>query len=123
MTITLRGMTWEHRRAIDPLIGTLPAFRQQRPDIAVEWASRLLQCFEFTPVEALARQYDLVILDHPFAGDIASKGYLRPLDELVDARLDTAFVGPSLASYRYEGKLWALPVDAACQVGVVRPDL
>jgi multiple sugar transport system substrate-binding protein len=123
MTITLRGMTWEHRRAVDPLIETLPAFRQQRPDVAVEWASRPLHGFEFTPVEELARHYDLIILDHPFAGDIASKEYLRPLDELVDARLETAFVGPSLASYRYDGRLWALPVDAACQVGVMRPDL
>jgi multiple sugar transport system substrate-binding protein len=123
MTITLRGMTWEHRRAVDPLIETLSAFRQQRPDIVVEWASRPLHGFEFTPVEELARQYDLIIPDHPFAGDIASKGYLRPLDDLVDARLETAFVGPSLASYRYDGKLWALPVDAACQVGVMRPDL
>jgi multiple sugar transport system substrate-binding protein len=123
MTITLRGMTWEHRRAIDPLIETLPAFRRQRPDISVEWISRPLHGFEFTPVEELARQYDLIILDHPFAGDIARKRYLRPLDELVDPRLETAFVGPSLASYRYDGKLWALPVDAACQVGVSRPDL
>jgi multiple sugar transport system substrate-binding protein len=123
MTITLRGMTWEHRRAVDPLIETLPAFRQRRPDISVAWASRPLHGFEFTPVEELAHRYDLIILDHPFAGDIASKGYLRPLDELVDPRLETAFVGSSLASYRYDGKLWALPVDAACQVGVFRPDL
>jgi multiple sugar transport system substrate-binding protein len=122
-TIALRGMTWQHRRAIDPLIETYPIFQQLRPDICVEWESRPLHGFEFTPVEELARKYDLIILDHPFAGDIASKGYLQPVDGLVDPLLESAFVGPSLASYRYGGNLWALPVDAACQVGAVRPDL
>ena len=36
---------------------------------------------------------------------------------------DEVFVGPSLASYRYDGHIWALPVDAAAQVAVSRPDL
>jgi multiple sugar transport system substrate-binding protein len=121
--ITLRGMTWAHRRAIDPLLGTLDGFRAQRPDVAVEWSSRPLHGFEFTPVDELARRYDLIILDHPFCGDIAATGCLMPLDALATGEIEQAFVGPSLASYRYGGHLWALPVDAACQVGVARPDL
>src|SRR3546814_3547048 len=32
------------------------------------------------------------------------------------AALDAESIGPSLASYRYEGKHWALPLDAATQV-------
>ncbi len=31
--------------------------------------------------------------------------------------------GRQLATYRMKGSLWALPVDAACQVAVSRPDL
>ena len=116
-------MTWQHRRALDPLLGTLPGFRALHPGIDVTWDARPLAGFEFTPVAELAERYDLIILDHPFAGDIAASRCLLPLDELADAAADRAFVGPSLESYRYAGHLWALPVDAATQVAVYRPDL
>ena len=48
----------------------------------------------------LARQYDLIVLDHPFAGDIAASGCLLPLDNLIGPESHQDFVGPSLASYR-----------------------
>ncbi len=116
-------MTWQHRRAVDPLVGTLPSFRARHPEIEVEWDARPLHGFEFTPIGELARRYDLIILDHPFVGAIAAEGSLLPLDGLVDPTTAAAFVGPSLETYRYGGSLWALPVDAACQVAVYRPDL
>jgi len=122
-SIVLDGMTWAHRRAVDPLIATLPAFTAARSDITVRWSSRSLHGFEFAPIEDLAALYDLIILDHPFCGDIAATGCLLALDPLVDDSMRRAFVGPSLESYRYGGKIWALPVDAACQVAVARPDL
>jgi multiple sugar transport system substrate-binding protein len=121
--VRLRGMTWDHRRAIDPLLATLPMFAAQHPGIEIEWSSRPLHGFEFTPVEELARQYDLIILDHPFCGDIAAGKCLVPLDEVLAGEQRSAFVGPSLETYVYAGKTWALPVDAACQVAVSRPDL
>ena len=46
----LRGMTWGHRRAIDPLLAVEALFEQRHPGIAVEWESRPLHGFEFTPV-------------------------------------------------------------------------
>lgn len=120
--IVLRGMTWDHRRAVDPLVHTLAAFRSGHPDIDVQWTSRPLHGFEFTPVGELARSFDLIVLDHPFAGAIAATGCLLPLDDLAGGQ-DDGFVGPSLQSYVHSGHLWALPVDAACQVAVSRPDL
>jgi multiple sugar transport system substrate-binding protein len=121
--VRLRGMTWDHRRAIDPLLATLPMFAAQHPGIEIEWSSRPLHGFEFTPVEELARQYDLIILDHPFCGDIAAGKCLVPLDEVLAGEQRSAFVGRSLETYVHAGKTWALPVDAACQVAVSRPDL
>ncbi|MFM8551757.1 MAG: extracellular solute-binding protein, partial [Nitrospiraceae bacterium] len=118
----LRGMTWGHRRAIDPLAGTIPTFRAQYPNVEVDWQSRPLSGFEFTSVDALAADYDLIILDHPFAGEIAASRSLLPLDELLSPGTNP-FVGPSLDSYRMDGSLWAVPVDAAFQSGVSRPDL
>jgi multiple sugar transport system substrate-binding protein len=120
--IKLRGMTWDHRRAIDPLTETMPLFRERNPDVEIEWSSRPLSGFEFTPVDVLAKEFDFIILDHPFSGLIAATGCLVPLDTIV-AQGEDPFVGPSLDSYRLDGKLWALPVDAACQVAVSRPDL
>lgn len=122
--ILLKGMSWGHRRAVDPLLGTLPAFRRRRPDIAVQWDARPLHGFEFTPVAELAERYDLVVLDHPFCGEIARDRSFVPLDDLLpEGQEDGPFIGPSLESYRYAGHLWALPIDAACQVAAYRPDL
>jgi multiple sugar transport system substrate-binding protein len=115
-------MTWQSRRAVDPLVASLPAFRATNPGIDIEWTSRSLAGFEFEPVEQLARRYDLIILDHPFMGDAARKGYLLGLDETIAGK-DSDYVGPSLATYRLEGHTYAVPVDAACQVAVFRPDL
>ena len=122
VTVKLRGMTWDHRRAIDPLLGTMPMFQAKHPHVEITWFSRPLSGFEFTSVDALALEYDFIILDHPFTGAIAASQSLVPLDHIV-AQAGDPFVGPSLDSYRMNGSLWALPVDAACQVSVSRPDL
>jgi multiple sugar transport system substrate-binding protein len=118
----LRGITWSHRRAVAPLAGTLAHFNAIHPGIEVEWSERTLEGFEFEPVPDLARRYDLIVLDHPFCGEIAASRCLVPLDALL-AGSDDLFVGPSLASYRYDGHIWALPIDAACQTAAARPDL
>ena len=121
--IRLRGITWDHRRAVDPLLATQAMFAKAHPGIAVEWSTRPLHGFEFTPIAELARSFDMVILDHPFCGDIATSRCLLPVDDILPAEQRQAFVGPSLQTYVYEGKTWAIPVDAACQVAVSRPDL
>ena len=121
--IVLRGITWQHRRAVDPLEASLAAFRREQPEIEISWEARPLSGFEFQPVEELAAAYDLIVLDHPFAGEIARTACLVPLDDVAAAHPKNAFVGPSLDSYRYDGRLWALPLDAACQTAVHRPDL
>lgn len=119
--IKLRGMTWDHRRAVDPLLAAQQHFEQEHPDIAIDWHSRPLSGFEFTPVDELARDYDLIVLDHPFMGEVARSGCLVPLGVL--HLEDSDFVGPSLETYRMAGEIWAVPIDAACQVAVSRSDL
>lgn len=122
LLISLKGITWQSRRAYDPLVASLPAFRAANPGIEIEWTARTLAGFEFEPVEQLAQHYDLIILDHPFMGDAARRGYLLSLDE-ASTGTDADYIGPSLATYRYDGHIFAVPVDAACQVAVFRPDL
>ena len=123
MAVThLRGITWQHRRAVGPLLGTAKLFEARHPDVQIDWSTRPLSGFEFTSVEALAKDYDLIILDHPFMGEVAATGSLVSLEDIAGIDADK-FAGPSLETYRLNGRLWALPVDAACQVSVSRADL
>lgn len=115
-------MTWDHRRAIDPLVVATEAYVAQHPDIAIDWDARPLSGFEFTSVDALAESYDLIVLDHPFCGEIAASGSLHPVDEIVEG-IGDRFVGCAVDTYRLDGHVWAVPIDAATQVQAVRPDL
>lgn len=120
--VRLRGMAWQHRRAMDPLTETAAGFCASHPGIEIEWSSRSLAGFEFQPVEELARSYDLIVVDHPFVGAAVRKGSLLQLNSLLSG-CDADYIGPSLATYNYNGAIYAVPVDAACQVSVYRPDL
>lgn len=115
-------MTWDHPRGYDPLVAC-SAVWEARTGVRVEWDRRSLQDFESFPVAELAERYDLIVIDHPHVGQITREKCLVPLDDGVDvALLRKDYVGTSLASYEWEGRLWALPIDAAAQVQAWRPD-
>jgi multiple sugar transport system substrate-binding protein len=122
----LRGMTWSHSRGYAPLVACSRLWRE-RTGVDVQWEKRSLQDFEAFPVRDLAAQYDLIVIDHPHVGQVTREGCLHPLD--VPARaaeceaLREASVGQSYASYLWQGRQWALPIDAAAQVQAWRPDL
>lgn len=122
---TLKGMTWSHPRGYDPMVAC-SALWLQRTGVSVEWEKRSLQDFETFPVEELARAYDLIVIDHPHVGQITTEACLEPLDiaDRVDelAALAAGSVGQSFASYHWQGRQWAFPVDAAAQVQAWRPD-
>lgn len=120
--IALRGMTWDHPRGYDPLAACSAAWRE-RAGVRIEWERRSLQDFESFPVALLAERYNLIVIDHPHIGQVTQERCLAPLDRGMDvARLAKDYVGASLASYVWEGRLWALPIDAAAQVQAWRPD-
>ncbi|MGH8295464.1 MAG: carbohydrate ABC transporter substrate-binding protein [Steroidobacteraceae bacterium] len=120
--IVLRGMTWDHPRGYDPLIACCAAWHD-RTGVRIEWERRSLQDFESFPLARLAERYDLIVIDHPHVGQVTRERCLVPLDGGTDiALLAKEYVGASLASYVWEGSLWALPVDAAAQVQAWRPD-
>ena len=119
-TIRLKGLTWDHRRAIDPMIAATKAFTAQQPGMEIAWDVQPLSGFEFRQIDDIVEDYDLLVFDHPHVGHAAEADLLRPLDQLLPR--DT-FIGPSLATYRWQERLWAVPIDAACQVACFRPDL
>ena len=119
-TIRLKGLTWDHRRAVDPMVAAARAFAHERPDVAIAWDVQPLSGFEFRPIEEIAAAYDLLVFDHPHVGHAAEAAVLHPLDNLLP---HDVFIGPSLATYRWRDRLWAVPIDAACQTACYRPDL
>ncbi len=124
MTVRLTGLTWDHPRGylvLDALAGTL------EPDVSVRWQRQPLEGFESRPLRTLADDFDLLVVDHPGLGEAVRDGALLPLDEVFSegelAGWRTASVGASFDSYVLDGRPWALPLDAAAQVAVARPDL
>ena len=91
------------------------------------WDRRSLYEFGEAPLDAVLGNYDLVIFDHPFIGDIAEGALMVPFDDHLSAEEKAFFerdsVGKSWQSYQRDGRQWALPIDAACQVASYRPDL
>ena len=127
MGITLRGLTWDHPRGYAPLLGGVPEYEKQHPEIKINWDRRTLREFGEAPIEQYLDRYDLLIVDHPFVGFAAAHGALVDLAPSINEAEKIHFaadsVGPSWESYWYGGGLWAFPIDAATQVASYRPDL
>lgn len=125
--VKLKGMTWNHIRGYAPLAAAADKFRESHPEVEIAWDRRSLKDFGDYPVDLLAREYDLILIDHPHVGISSSQGALVPLDDYIPAAYlrdqEANSVGPSHDSYRWEQRQWALAVDAAAQVAAYRPDL
>lgn len=125
--IRLRGMTWRHDRGLAPMLATAQQFAADHPGVTIDWEARSLSEFGEAPVEHLAEQYDLVVLDHPYMGALASSRAFLALDEFLPAAFleeqAAATTGPSHMSYNMDGHQWALAIDAAAQVTGYRADL
>lgn len=123
----LRGITWNHSRGFVSVAATAQRFSELRPGIEITWEKRSLQEFADAPIQGLAQEYDLLVIDHPWAGYAAHSGVLLPLQEIIPADFlrDQAenSVGASHASYIFDGGQCALAIDAATPVASHRPDL
>jgi multiple sugar transport system substrate-binding protein len=126
-SVTLTGITWNHTRGYVPMEATAQRFMDEHPHVEIAWQKRSLKDFGDFPIQRLAERFDLLIIDHPFAGYAAVHPVLVPLDEHLPADYladqEANSVGASFASYVAGGHLWALPVDTATPVSGYRPDL
>ena len=125
--ITLTGITWNHTRGYLPMVATAQRFSELHPDIEIVWHKRSLQEFADYPIERLVERFDLLVIDHPFAGYAAAHNVLLPLDGHLSPEFlseqATGSVGQSHPSYTFDGHQWALAIDAATPVSSYRPDL
>ena len=124
--IKLKGITWDHARGYDPLIAASELYFKEK-GIQVDWQKRSLTNFGDQSLEALSKQFDLIIMDHPHVGVAEASQCLLPLNDLLPANilneLKISSAGPSFESYHYHEKQWALPIDAAMQCASYRADL
>ena len=124
---SLKGITWNHSRGFLPMVATAQRFSELHPDVQITWEKRSLQQFADFSIQELAERFDLLVIDHPWAGFAAKTNSIIPLDNylpeayLIDQQKNS--VGASYESYHYDGHLWALPIDAATPVAASRPDL
>lgn len=127
MSTTLKGIAWAHTRALAPLQVTSRVYTDFHPDVSIQWDTRSLLSFGEGSLEELTKEYDFILLDHPFMGMVAESNLFLPLDEEMEGAvlktLSTQSVGGSYDSYNYNGHQWALPIDAAAQVACSRKDL
>lgn len=125
--VKLKGMTWNHVRGYAPLVAAAERFRELHPEVEIAWDRRSLKDFGDYPVDVLAREFDLILIDHPHVGISSDQRVLVPLERHIPAAYleeqDKNAVGPSHRSYAWGGRQWALAVDAAAQVASYRPDL
>ena len=122
----LRGMTWDHPRGFESVVACNDLV-EKKFGVTIEWKARSLLQFGDQHVREFAKDNDLMVIDHPHVPDAVVNGALVALDDFLSkdqmTQLEKESAGPSHESYRFEGKIWALAIDAATQVSVYRPDL
>ncbi|WP_300598186.1 extracellular solute-binding protein [Niabella sp.] len=125
--MVLKGMTWDHSRGIVPLQAAAQRFNELHPNVQIVWEKRSLQAFADYSIEKLTESYDLLIIDHPWAGSASVTNCVLPLNEFLPEEylkaLQQHSVGASHDSYFYDGGQWALAIDAAAPVASMRADL
>jgi multiple sugar transport system substrate-binding protein len=125
--INLKGITWNHSRGLLPMVATAQRYSELHPNVNITWEKRSLQQFADFSIQELAERFDLLVIDHPWAGFAAKTRSIVPLDEYLSAAYlkdqEAHSVGASYESYHYDGQQWALPIDAATPVAASRPDL
>ncbi len=122
----MKGITWAHSRGFTSIVAVSQRYSELHPEVDIVWEKRSLQEFADAPVEKLAESYDLLIIDHPWAGFAAKHKILLPLQDYLSEKYlkDQAenSVGASHRSYNFDGYQSALAIDAATPIAVYRPD-
>ena len=76
----LKGIAWDHPRGFDPMLATAKEFSNKFSEVKIIWDKRPLQSFADRPIENMAFEYDLMVIDHPHVGEASRKNLLSELD-------------------------------------------
>ena len=124
-SIQLNGIAWDHSRALPPLVATAQRYEETHRGVRIHWQKRTLDEFGHAPIDVLAQKFDLIVIDHPWAGFCFEKNLVLDLASITPAAVlaKLSSIGPAFDSYIYQGKMLALPIDAATPTPSWRPDL
>jgi|SRR5271166_836822 len=91
-------------------------YQAAHPDVAIKLQAtpwdQYLQTAELR-LSSKDKSVDLVYVDVPLIASYASKGFLSPVDPSVDT---STLVPPSINAGKYNGTLYALPINNSAQV-------
>jgi multiple sugar transport system substrate-binding protein len=126
-SVQLVGIAWDHSRALPPLVATAQRYEETHPGVRIHWQKRTLDEFGHAPIDVLAQKFDLIVIDHPWAGFCFEKGLVHDLKPVVPAaalaELEENSIGGTFNSYVWQEKILALPIDAATPAPSWRTDL
>lgn len=120
--ITLQ--TWDHPRGLASATRLAELTADLLDDVEVQICTHSLSDFGARPIDEVAGDVDLIVLDHPQIGTAVANGALHaPWDALVTpeqlAGLEQVTDEIVWGSYRSRGQQWALPVDGAAHLAAV----
>ncbi|WP_075590228.1 extracellular solute-binding protein [Labilibacter marinus] len=125
--LKLKGITWNHSRGFTSVVAVSQRFEELNPGVEISWEKRSLQAFADEPIDQLAKRYDFLIIDHPWAGFAARTEVIKALDTMLPVPFMKDLADNSVAksheSYSFNNHQWALAIDAATPVAASRPDL
>ncbi|KAB2849967.1 MAG: sugar ABC transporter substrate-binding protein [Hyphomicrobiaceae bacterium] len=111
-TLKVVWMGWPDHQVL-PLMA---AFEKRNPSIklAVERMpfSQIFQALEVR-LNARGNDPDIYIVDSPLTASYASRGHLRPLDDIIDKK---RFAPSAIAAASYQGKVYSAPFGSSMQV-------
>ena len=81
----LKGIAWNHSRGFISVAATAQRYEELNPGVSIVWEKRSLQAFADASLEALAANFDLIIMDHPHAAIAAREKVLLPLSDYLSA--------------------------------------
>ncbi|MEV8467960.1 extracellular solute-binding protein [Fluviibacterium sp. DFM31] len=128
MNAKFTGLTWDHPRGYEALAEAARKVNAEHPGAPLlHWNKQPLEGFESAPIAQLASENDLVVMDHPHIGEAVAEDCLVPIEDLFPETTIAAWgrqsIGPSMRSYLWQGKHWALPLDVAMQTMMRRADM
>ena len=103
--VQLAGIAWDHSRAFPPLVATAQRYEEIHPGVRIRWEKRTLDEFGHMPIDQLALKFDLIVIDHPWAGFAFEKNLVRDLkpsagfSTTLDVDCAKNSIGATFASY------------------------
>jgi len=80
--VQLTGIAWDHSRAFRRWSATAQRYEETHPGVRIRWEKRTLDEFGHLPIDRLALEFDLIVIDHPWAGFAFERNLVRDLKPL-----------------------------------------